>query len=442
MPQILTAMRKKLSLLIFTIGIFSCLFSSAQLSVSFSEKENVIGIAVGPTNNNGERDRKAYEDCQRKGGTYCRTVPVNPLLVMAERYGCYAIVQGKTKDGITVTGCYDMSSSQAQAAKDATYYVVTFLNALPNSVGTVFQGCLEKPKPTAQPNAAGGSQQQWSEWKTDNCFKGLRYRMKHYTVYDLNKQYHYYFEFVNTYNKTVYFDYNLLDAKGKVRFGNRHTIRAGDKIEFNHKMTSNYITSTQVENLNFDPYSKEYQNCDAAIAPPSPANNTGTHISEADIRELAGYKCRWQALAKKDYRNYTAADKAFEKEYNDYMIRIEKKYPDADTDPEFARLLMEEMQKICGPKKQAVSPTSLSNMEKDAIKWADYLCQLYELMKKYKGAELEKKSEGLGREMEAFEKNAGKNWGGSETEFISMLKRYNQMVKDELKRRGCVEPKL
>lgn len=105
------------------------------------------------------------------------------------------------------------------------------------------------------------AQPQWSEWKTDDCFSGLKYRVLGKEIYDLNRQYHYYFEFINEYKETIFFDFNLLDKNGKIRFGDRHTIRPEKNLAFNHKMTDNYIVSFSTEKVCFKLDNKNYSPC-------------------------------------------------------------------------------------------------------------------------------------------------------------------------------------
>jgi hypothetical protein len=254
----------KIKSVLFIAATFIYAGSFAQISAAYDAKTNKMGVAIGPTNANGERDLRAANDCVKNGGFSPRAVTVQPALSLVERYGCYAIVTGRDKDGnIRVQG-YDVSKTKREAVSNATYHLVTFGGALPNTVSTYLTGCLEKPKDKPVVGASPASHE-WSEWKPAPCYKGIFYRVRHFAVFDLNKQYHYYFEVKNTYTKNVSFEFNLLDETGTIRFGNRHTIRAGQMVPFNHKMTDNYIRSFEVTKLQAD-YRKEYLACDAGAA--------------------------------------------------------------------------------------------------------------------------------------------------------------------------------
>ncbi len=143
------------------------------------------------------------------------------------------------------------------------------------------KGTPEEPK---QPKVIV-KQAEWSPWKSAECFGGLQYRVKKYETWNLNQQYHYYFEFKNNYKQRVYFDFDLLGDNNKKEFGDRHTISPGQIIEFNHKMTHNYIKGSKLWKLCFGKDDKKYAECND--------NGDTKNQNESSFKDLLD---KWNAL--------------------------------------------------------------------------------------------------------------------------------------------------
>jgi hypothetical protein len=236
---------KKLLTACFFMGI--TVLSYGQLRVFYNEKDDAIGYYAG--GDLVERYQKAQQLCQSVKNSYCLEIPPVTQALGQEhnQYGCWAIVFAKDKDGKKLVTYDHFRSTPEEAVKNCTNILVAHKGALANSITVYRSGCEKNPAEAVKP--AETPKPEWSEWKQAPCYAGLQYRVKSYEVFDLNRQYHYYFEVRNNYRRDISFVFNLLDAEGKTRFGNRYDVRNSQTVSFNHKMTSNYISSFQVQGM-------------------------------------------------------------------------------------------------------------------------------------------------------------------------------------------------
>lgn len=224
--------------------MFFCYFSFGQISVYYSEQEDVYGYSVSATNINWSRDANAENDCKSKGGQNCRQI------VSRDGYGCYAIVRGSNQNRGHFIGAAAGNYATNNAINDAKWYA-TSRGAEEKTLYIVKNGCIDKPK-QSQNNDANQSQStlspQWSEWKKINsadCDLGIEYRIKKEVHYQLQYQLWFYYEVRNTSNKNIKFEFSLR-SKGKHHFGRPHTLSPGGTDSWMHKMFGDYIDSVGV----------------------------------------------------------------------------------------------------------------------------------------------------------------------------------------------------
>jgi hypothetical protein len=230
----------------------------SQIRVFYSETEDKIFYYEGGPYT--DRSYNAYKRCAEAAKGCSEVTPTTELSGLDKSYGCWCIMTGKTKDGKKVVAYANLRGSVEEAKNDASFRLINFEYALPNTVTEYASNCLKKPEPP-KASAFSSASKEWSDWKKAPCYQGLLYRVRQFEVFDLNEQYHYYFEVKNTYSKEVSFLFNLLDANEKIRFGDRHDVRSGGTVSFNHKMSSNYIAAFQVQGLKAG-YSNEELPCD------------------------------------------------------------------------------------------------------------------------------------------------------------------------------------
>lgn len=226
--------------ILFLIMLLSFMWGFGQVSVYYSEKEDVYGYSISATNKNFSRDQKAENECRSKGGQNAWQI------ISRDGYGCYAIVKGSNKDGKHFIGAAAGNYSVENAIQNAKW-IASSRGADENTLYVAHQGCVEKPETTEtnstnsnsnQPTTAG-----WSNWKKINsaqCDLGIEYSIKKEVRYQLNYQLWFYYKVRNTSNKNIKFEFSLT-SKGKNEFTHPHVLSPGGEDEFMHKMSKDYI---------------------------------------------------------------------------------------------------------------------------------------------------------------------------------------------------------
>ena len=312
-------------LLLFAACIFFTQICQAQLSVfGFEGFDDFVGWSAGSSNKNCERDKKAEEDYHRKGGKQIRLGRFpGQKICLNEEYGCYALIRGINAEKKAIYAYANGKKSVEEAITEAKYSAINSASGIiENTISIITSGCLKAPQSSSQQVK---SQPQWSDLIKDECFPDLKYKYQGKDVYDLNHQYHYYFEATNNYKETIYFDFNLLDKDGKVRFGNRRSISPGKTIQFNHKMTDNYIVSFKMEKVCFRLDDGKYQSCEGE----SKSENKPSSSFEADIKRLADYYCKMRVNEVTSNPNDKKAREEYwkiAKEEDNFRTILEEKY--------------------------------------------------------------------------------------------------------------------
>jgi len=276
---------------------------SAQLSVYVSEEEGIFGWSVDSANGQLERHKKAQADCLKKGGknpTWMFEGNDNDQVGQRGQFGCYALIYGTDAKGKRHFGMSHMRKTKEEALQLAKWIINQSVQ--PESIVIVLNDCFRKGNTVSSGGQVLQTESKWSDWITDKCFTSIEYRYQGKDVYDLNHQYHYYFEIINHYNVPVFFDFNLLDKDGKVRFGNRRSVSPGKTVQFNHKMTDNYITSFSIEKFCLKTDDSQYRECD---------NNNGNKSSSMEdmVKRYVDLSCKQNELTKRaqtdpTYKNF------------------------------------------------------------------------------------------------------------------------------------------
>jgi flagellar motility protein MotE (MotC chaperone) len=376
---------------LLTAGFLMIVASSySQIRVVYSKNENVIGYGVG--GDATERYKKALKECADRKGTFCTEVAPIPGIVgqTPGESGCWAIVTARDELGNSLVKYDQYRNTTEEAVNNCKRVLLNSDAAVPSSI-TVFRSGCEK-KPEAAPAAPAPPAAQWSGWTQAPCYKGLQYRVKSYEVFDLNRQYHYYFEVRNDYSKDVSFLFNLLDAAGKARFGDRHEVRKGQTVSFNHKMTSNYISSFQVQNMRAAYESKELPCDDAsAEAAPDAAGNIDWH-KEGKEMAFIEYEIRRQLERKESQdrsnqlMNLRAQARNIEKKFKekygsrtDLTDKMVNDYVQAELQKMLQPAAKQSAPSPAAPGSAAVKPTEITmqtSLEEDLAQLVDIYCKL------------------------------------------------------------------